>query len=449
MTAQWSDGIRIAGEKPCRKVVAIRPLKRGEVILRETPISALLNQKQWGARCNRCFSKSVNTKLLRCSRCRRFWYCSKDCQRKDWRGAHKEECTALSRHAETLSGEQESLLADALLVARVFRLRQSSPKQFRIIEDLVFHEECIQQHHKDIAKLFITMTLLDDSANNAMNTTTRDIVEMMARFDANNFGIVDELLFFLGAGIYPAGAMLNHSCAHNCAIGYTSQTNQQVIRCIVDVAEGQELCHPYIDFASTSIQRREKLKKTYGFDCHCERCLDETGRWAQVDRWLSGESAEASNVIFETERLLQEAVMSDDIHVELSLIRQSVVARARVLHPRHLALYLARSQLHTISMAAGDLALAMEQCVEIVETMGKCFYRPEHPLMGVMLYTLGSLYHSLNFFNKALDCYEQALPILESYHGRDHSFTEGCREYFRQAREDAKLGTKQGYTTSD
>jgi [histone H3]-lysine4/36 N-trimethyltransferase SMYD len=437
MTAKWSDGVTISGEKPFRKVVATRPIKRGEIILRELPVLTLLNPKQWGVRCNGCFSKPSDTKLLRCSRCRRFWYCTKNCQRKDWK-LHKEECTALLNHGDKLTADEESHLADALLVARTFRLKESSPEQFQIIQDLVFHEDCIQQNHKDIAKLFLTMKLLDDSANTAMNTTTRDILEMLARFDSNNFGIVCELLFFLGAGIYPAGAMLNHSCAHNCAINYESQTNQQIIRCIVDVAEGEELCHPYIDFASTSVQRREKLRKTYGFDCKCDRCVDPDGRWAQVDRWLSTDSAEANHIISKTEPLLQQAAMMDDIEVELSLIRQCVDARASILHPRHLSLYLARSQLHTTSMAAGKLEVAMEQCLEIVETMRKCFYRPEHPLMGIMLYTLGSLHHSLNSFDKAIDCYDEALPILESYHGVNHSFTQGCRDYLRQAQQDAK-----------
>ena len=111
--------------------------------------------------------------------------------------------------------------------------------------------------------------------------------------------------------------------------------------------------------------------------------------------------------------------------------------RARVLHPRHLSLYHARSQLHTTAMAAGELGIAKDQCVEIVATMGECFYRPEHPMMGIMLYTLGSLHHSLAEFEDAIQCYEKALPVLESYHGHNHHLVAGCRDYLEQARQEA------------
>jgi len=69
--------------------------------------------------------------------------------------------------------------------------------------------------------------------------------------------------------------------------------------------------------------------------------------------------------------------------------------------------------------------------------MSMCFYRPEHPLMGVMLYTLGSLHHSLGNIGDAIESYERALPILQSYHGEEHSFTLGCQDYLHQAHQEA------------
>ena len=460
--ATWSNGVTVVGESPFRKVVATRPLRRGDTILRERPTLTLLQTKQWGVRCNRCFAKAASTsKLLRCSRCRRFHYCTKACQRADWK-KHKEECTALSRRWQhdkngsptTGNSEEEGLLADALLVARAFRLRDTKREQFETIMDLVFHQDCIQPTHHRIAQLVDSMGLLqndnnksDVGSNNAAISTT-EIIEMLARFDSNNFGIVDELLFFLGAGVYPAGAMLNHSCDHNCAIMYEPKTHTQVIRCLVDVTQGDELYHPYIDFASTSQQRRAKLQTTYGFDCQCARCClgddesDGPSKWTRADIWLTApvvgmDQATASRTIAVSEQWMQQAAMTDDIGEELRLVQQCVTARAKVLHPRHLSLYQARSQLHTTAMAAGELSVARDQCLEIVKTMEKCFYRPEHPLMGVMLYTLGSLHHSLNDFPEAIECYEKALPVLRSYHGKDHQLTTGCQDYLQQARQEA------------
>ena len=478
----WSDGVSVVGKSPNRRVVASRPLRRGDTILREHPALTLLHPSQWKSRCNGCFVKSSSSKcakLLRCSRCQRFHYCSRPCQRLDWI-YHKEECSALSSYRNRKNNDHdndEAILSDALLVSRVFRLRDRRPEQFQRIMDLVFHQECIKSSHYRIAEMVEDMGLLTMKHPNRKTTSAsskKDIVEMLARFDSNNFGIVDELLFFLGAGIYPAGAMLNHSCHPNCAIIYENndtlvdnsgtwnQFNIQVIRCLVDVAEGEELCHPYIDFASTAQQRREKLQTTYGFDCQCTRCLATTSshggqetssspspssqknQWAQSDAWLSSpapgvKESVAMEAIATSERWLQEAAMlADDILAqELELVQERVNVRSKVLHPNHLSLYQARSQLHTTAMAAGELGLARDQCVQMVKTMETCFYRPEHPLVGVMLYTLGSLHHSLNDFVNAIDCYEKALPILESYHGKHHSFTSGCRDYLQQARQEA------------
>ncbi|KAJ5090533.1 Zinc finger MYND-type [Penicillium argentinense] len=41
------------------------------------------------------FTTSLDKKLLRCSRCRVTWYCSKECQRRDWK-LHKPNCVASS-----------------------------------------------------------------------------------------------------------------------------------------------------------------------------------------------------------------------------------------------------------------------------------------------------------------------------------------------------------------
>ena len=433
---QWNEGaVQVVGTPPHRKVVAKRALQRGEVILRETPTCTVLHAKQWGERCNYCFGKSITDKLLRCSRCKRFWYCSKECQRNDWKEWHKDECQALA----TVSTEDEdALLVDALLVARIFALEEKDPQRYNAVVDLVFHNMCIQPLHYQVAKLASTMGLLKLRKR---KITQQEIVEILARFDSNNFGIVDPLLFLQGTGVYPNGAMLNHSCDHNCAISYEPACHTQIIRCIVDnVQPGEELCHPYIDLAMMSAQaRRQKLCNTYGFDCQCARCLDTDGKWRQVDTWLSSPApgvteAQAERVIADSQVLLQQAALEQDLDEELRLVLQSVAQRAKVLHARHWSLYQARSQLHTTAMAAGELAMAREQCVDIVETMGSCFYKPQHPLMGIMLYTLGSLHHSLEEFLQAIQCYEKALPVLSSYHGQNHSLVAGCRDYLEQAR---------------
>jgi hypothetical protein len=42
--------------------------------------------------CQYCRKQDTQAKLLRCSRCELAFYCSKDCQRKDWKARHKAFC---------------------------------------------------------------------------------------------------------------------------------------------------------------------------------------------------------------------------------------------------------------------------------------------------------------------------------------------------------------------
>ena len=41
-------------------------------------------------------SEAAGAGLMRCTKCRRRIYCSKECQKAGWKGGHKQECTALA-----------------------------------------------------------------------------------------------------------------------------------------------------------------------------------------------------------------------------------------------------------------------------------------------------------------------------------------------------------------
>ena len=54
----------------------------------------------------RCRSKrgTVTSPFLRCSQCKVVWYCSKECQRRDWKRQHRQVCRVLAAQAELSSG---------------------------------------------------------------------------------------------------------------------------------------------------------------------------------------------------------------------------------------------------------------------------------------------------------------------------------------------------------
>jgi SET and MYND domain-containing protein len=71
------------------------------------------------------------------------------------------------------------------------------------------------------------------------------IEEMLCRFHCNNFSITDELLIEIGAGCFPWGAMVNHSCSNNCVITYAASTHVMELRAIRDIRPGDEVTQPY------------------------------------------------------------------------------------------------------------------------------------------------------------------------------------------------------------
>lgn len=45
-----------------------------------------------GSACDACKVKKEG--LMRCARCKKFYYCSEKCQKADWKAGHKGSCVA-------------------------------------------------------------------------------------------------------------------------------------------------------------------------------------------------------------------------------------------------------------------------------------------------------------------------------------------------------------------
>lgn len=101
-----------------------------------------------------------------------------------------------------------------------------------------------------------------------------EVSKTYMEFQHNNFGILDELLSCVGAGVFPLVAALNHSCEPNCYLRYTLRSTGPTVQIVAlrDISMGEELAHSYTDVTASTTMRREKLRKIYGFNCECERC---------------------------------------------------------------------------------------------------------------------------------------------------------------------------------
>ena len=115
-------------------------------------------------------------------------------------------------------------------------------------------------------------------AKECKNVTNEEALTAIRRFNANNFGIFDEMLQGIGTGVYPWAASLNHSCAPNCLVRFYFYRGGPPLLIFVaarEIKPGEELCHSYCDVSLPTSQRRDKLKENYGIDhCNCIRCMD-------------------------------------------------------------------------------------------------------------------------------------------------------------------------------
>jgi len=109
------------------------------------------------------------------------------------------------------------------------------------------------------------------------HVTPDTCITIPARDSHNSFGIrslEDDGSEFLGYGIWPVASYFNHSCAPNVE-------KRRVGRCWEFVAArevwvGEELCITYQsgeDHLSRG-QRKDALKRNWGFECCCEKCME-------------------------------------------------------------------------------------------------------------------------------------------------------------------------------
>jgi len=67
-----------------------------------------------------------------------------------------------------------------------------------------------------------------------------------------------------GVGLYPLGAMLNHSCKPNAMQSFVGK--RIVFRAVQDIAGGTEVAIAYVELAATRAERRTALLSSYHFD---------------------------------------------------------------------------------------------------------------------------------------------------------------------------------------
>ncbi|RUS33431.1 hypothetical protein BC938DRAFT_471730 [Jimgerdemannia flammicorona] len=303
-----------------RGVCAEEDISAGQTLLEEDSYAAVVDDNNLSRRCSGCFGEAK--KLSRCSACKVVHYCSSVCQKRDWVTSHQEECKAfvkvgrpvptairvVSRILRRRQRDRESAreIPASLSIYSIFhtlysevenlenRMYRTNPTFELLIVLLISTEELHEYNSPPIASIQlqtfaqIAMVVRDCVTEAAMPSAseTIDLWCRVSRFChpflrieqsisvshqiTPYFSILDGEMVDVGVGVYPATAMINHSCWPNCVVVFEGA--RILVRSIRPIKRGEEITQSYIDIAEPVSRRRADLRQRYFFLCQCELC---------------------------------------------------------------------------------------------------------------------------------------------------------------------------------
>ena len=393
---------------------------------------------------------------MKCSgcRCAETFYCSRECQVKDY-ATHKYDCkeagaSALSVALSSLPPSQKEFDVDDYFLLRktYFKLCKMSKTKVKGVPPLSASLENLAQgatNSDDTLTCFaVVVSILGERPSHAnldslaRHSLTAFFVTLLSKFRSNNFGIASPLQVVIGAGIYEEGAVLNHSCSPNCVLIYAQTRNalmEQHIVVIKDVEEGEELCHSYVELAQTTKNRRDHLNFTYGFTCRCVRCAGEKG--GELDKLFEGvQEPIPESVRREIEARIERAEAAmysdepDDPVLEYSLVAKSLEQQRKYLHPLNLQLYKNEGLALGLAMLSGDTGKSIEHCEKLVYFLRNVL-PSYHPLLALQVMTLAELYQGCANYQSAKKAHGEALGKFQVLYGHcspDHDFLLRSKE---------------------
>ena len=233
--------------------------------------------------CHHCLAmvKNPNDSIL-CSQCKVAGYCSSRCLDLA-QPLHSIECEGLSK-LELLRGKLPPIIThvdarsywpptQVLMIARAINRR--------ILQGASYHDD---EWLKHLARHKLPSTVTDEFVA-LIKKLVRYLVPGHVKDDE-----IDQMFRAVGvnaadvvcpdntstAAFYFEFSLLNHICHPNCA--FENDNTAVSVYALQDIECNTQLCISYLNSllrVNEREARREELKKIYGFDCHCDVCLQE------------------------------------------------------------------------------------------------------------------------------------------------------------------------------
>ena len=233
--------------------------------------------------CFKC-NKTRKKKLFKCAGCEAITYCSLGCQRED-STRHKWNCVPVM--VTEIPGKGRGIVA-----ARDIKMGE-----------LIFEDEPVIKLATTVNGRFVDpgfMTSLRDQIENLPSEARSQYYKLSSSGHANVFNVsrsdFEVLKLFTNnskmcnpspgkeeysdlAVLYLNGALVNHSCVPNAALGGLSDLGVE-LRAVKDISKGVEITICYYDgdvknYGSILRKRKTAIKKHFWFDCKCPVCLGQ------------------------------------------------------------------------------------------------------------------------------------------------------------------------------
>ncbi|XP_059490451.1 SET and MYND domain-containing protein 4-like [Neocloeon triangulifer] len=273
-----------------RKVIAVKDIEPGEVILVEEPeISNFKNDSEW-THCGHCFKLSFS--LMPCEKCKKVFFCSDDCKTAALSAIHGRACSALSRFDTNLQATLNLSETIFLTFSRVIDFvstfgieklgnfdSETDKSALGSLLNLCYHRVEQEESLKSVCASII---------RHCFQVEDEELVAKLAELSyrillinkANSYSIEEPVFHAksgefemrnIAYGTYTMASLMNHSCDPNVVPTFHRKT--MVVRALRPILEGEQIFNRYCNsFYNMPKDVRQSRLSAYSFECACEAC---------------------------------------------------------------------------------------------------------------------------------------------------------------------------------
>ncbi|OTB07591.1 hypothetical protein M426DRAFT_317898 [Hypoxylon sp. CI-4A] len=277
-----------------RSVLAARTFGPGSIIAEfndtDNPIVAIPDNPRLATTCSYCLlsttdpslsdnSNNSNSKRVRaCQGCQTSHYCSKQCQKADWKMAHGQgECKAFQVVRNSTQQPEHRILPTPTRALIQILLR---PALGEAVDKMEGHIQKVQAARPGVMDRgtwdgyqLQGMAGLSYLGRATTQDNLRTAAEYACKLQINSFNRADEDAGERGFYVNAALAMVNHSCVPNAFVRFTGRN--AFLHAYREIEKGEEVTISYIEVTLPLSERQKELKTRYHFECGCPRCISD------------------------------------------------------------------------------------------------------------------------------------------------------------------------------